>query len=69
MTALSQDGQQTLEALRRAVHKALDRKKRLGQYAVVWIDGKVTYIGENAPSDLAETDDDDRESPLPPPAR
>lgn len=29
-----------LTALRRAVAKALDRKRRLGQYAVVWRDGR-----------------------------
>lgn len=29
-----------LMALRRAVAKALDRKRRLGQYAVVWRDGR-----------------------------
>lgn len=29
-----------LLALRRAVAKALDRKRRLGQYAIVWRDGR-----------------------------
>jgi hypothetical protein len=38
-----------LEALQAAVAQALDRKKRLGQYAVVWIDGKPALIGEDAP--------------------
>lgn len=59
MTTLSPHGQQALEALRRAVAKALDRKRRLGQYAVVWKDGKITYIGENAPPEPADSDDDD----------
>lgn len=39
-----------LECLRAAVREALDRKRRLGQYAVVWKDGKVTYIGPNPPT-------------------
>lgn len=33
-----------LLALRRAVAKALDRKRRLGQYAVVWRDGRPVRI-------------------------
>jgi len=31
---------QALESLRKAVANALDRKRRLGQYAVVWRDGR-----------------------------
>lgn len=57
MTTPSQDTLQALEALRRAVNKALDKKKRLGQYAVVWIDGKVTYIGDNPPSESTQIND------------
>jgi hypothetical protein len=38
-----------LEALKAAVAQALDKKKRLGQYAVVWIDDKPALIGEDAP--------------------
>ena len=34
------DDSEELLALRRAVAKALDRKRRLGQYAVVWRDGR-----------------------------
>ena len=34
------DESRALVALRRAVAKALDRKRRLGQYAVVWRDGR-----------------------------
>lgn len=36
-----------LQSLRKAVAKALDRKKRLGQYAVVWQDGQPTIIGDD----------------------
>ncbi|WP_346953080.1 hypothetical protein [Castellaniella sp.] len=38
-----------LKCLQEAVQEALDRKRRLGQYAVVWKDGDVAYIGPNAP--------------------
>ena len=35
---------QTLAVLRQAVAVALDRKRRLGQYAVFWQDGKVVRV-------------------------
>jgi len=38
-----------LESLRRAVEKALDKKARLGQYAVAWKDGSPHFIGPGAP--------------------
>jgi hypothetical protein len=38
-----------LDALRIAVARALDRKRRLGQYAVIWQGGRVVKI---APEDL-----------------
>ena len=40
-----------LDVLRTAVNKALDRKKRLGQYAVIWSDNKPTFIGPDAPQE------------------
>ncbi|MGM0594537.1 MAG: hypothetical protein ACQETD_08380 [Pseudomonadota bacterium] len=46
MTQPSHDSLQVLEALRRAVEKALERKRRLGQYAVIWQDGKPVILGE-----------------------
>jgi len=39
-----------LDALRRAVAEALDRKRRLGQYAVVWREGRAVCIGPDAPA-------------------
>ena len=33
-----------LDALRRAVAVALDRKRRLGQYAEIWRDGRVARL-------------------------
>ena len=35
---------QTLAVLKQAVAQALDRKRRLGQYAVFWQDGKVVRV-------------------------
>ncbi len=46
----SPEGQRKLESLRRAVSKALEKKRRLGQYAVVWQDGKPVRIGEDTPA-------------------
>ena len=44
MTTLSKEDQQALDALRSAVAEALERKRRLGQYAVIWRDGQVVRI-------------------------
>lgn len=45
MTApLNDDDQLVVDILHRAVRKALDRKRRLGQYAVFWRDGKVVKV-------------------------
>ncbi len=41
----SQDSQAMLDTLTIAVRKTLDKKKRLGQYAVVWSDDKAVFIG------------------------
>ena len=38
-----------LKALRRAVDQALERKRRLGQYAVFWRNGRVVFVGPDAP--------------------
>ncbi len=46
---LSEEGQVILDSLQKAVTQALEKKRRLGQYAVVWQDGKATMIGEDAP--------------------
>ncbi len=39
-----------LECLQNAVNKDLERKRRLGQYAVIWQNNAPTMIGEDAPS-------------------
>ena len=38
-----------LDVLKRAVTEALERKRKLGQYAVIWRDGRVICIGPDAP--------------------
>lgn len=40
---------QGLISLRRAVAQALERKRKLGQYAVFWRDGRIVYEGPDAP--------------------
>ncbi|MBL1267483.1 MAG: hypothetical protein COA87_006985 [Halomonas sp.] len=49
MTQLSPDTQEMLDSLRSAVAETLERKRRLGQYAVIWQDGRPALIGEDAP--------------------
>ncbi len=44
MSTLSADDQLVLDALRSAVAEALERKRRLGQYAVIWRDGRVVRL-------------------------
>ena len=38
-----------LDVLKRAVAEALERKRKLGQYAVIWREGRVVCIGPDAP--------------------
>ena len=40
-----------LKALRRAVDQALEPKRRLGQYAVFWNNGRVVFDGPDAPEE------------------
>ena len=44
MSTLSADDQRALDALRTAVTEALERKRRLGQYAVIWRNGQAVRI-------------------------
>jgi hypothetical protein len=48
-TGPSKKGEKQLETLKHAVAQALDRKRRLGQYAVIWKDGKPVMVGEDVP--------------------
>ncbi len=45
----SPEGQRQLETLRQAVGKTLEKKRRLGQYSVIWKEGKPVIQGEDAP--------------------
>lgn len=47
-SAPSPEAQRQLNTLRQAVRNALERKRRLGQYAVIWQDDKPVRIGEDA---------------------
>ena len=48
--------EQVLQALRLAVKEELDRKRRLGHYAVLWRDGQVVLEGSDAPGPLHHRD-------------
>lgn len=48
-TEPSRECQVILDSLQKAVTQALEKKRRLGQYAVIWRDGKAVMIGEDAP--------------------
>lgn len=45
----SRESQVIQTALNKAIAAALEKKHRLGQYAVFWEDGKVVYRGDDAP--------------------
>lgn len=47
----SQDSQAMLNSLKTAVNKTLDKKKRLGQYAVIWSDDKPVLVGADVPEE------------------
>ena len=44
MSTLSADDQRAFDALRAAVAEALERKRRLGQYAVIWRNDQAVRI-------------------------
>ena len=50
MAPLGKFEEEALAALQRAVTRVLDRKRRLGQYAVFWEDGRVIFDGPDAPA-------------------
>lgn len=58
MTQLAPDTQEMLKSLRTAVADTLERKRRLGQYAVSWEDDKPVLVGENAPMKQVDNQDD-----------
>lgn len=38
-----------LECLRQTAEQTLERKRRLGHYAVIWQDGRTVLVGDDAP--------------------
>ena len=55
MTTIPPETQKILETLRKVAVDTLERKRRLGSYAVVWRDGQPVAIGEDAPEHLASS--------------
>ena len=55
MTPLSNKDARALDALRRAVTEALERKRRLGEYAVIWRDGQAVRLEPNESAPFAAT--------------
>ena len=47
MTEIEKKAEIALSSLNKSVHEVLDKKKRLGQYAVVWHGKKVVRLFEN----------------------
>ncbi|WP_130471641.1 hypothetical protein [Candidatus Magnetaquicoccus inordinatus] len=45
METISVEDQQILDSMKKAVANALERKRRLGQYAVIWKDGRSAILG------------------------
>lgn len=54
MTSIPPDTQKILETLKRVAANTLERKRRLGHYAVIWQDGRPMTIGEDAPNDYTQ---------------
>lgn len=46
----SPQAQEMLKALQDAVTKELQRKQKLGQYAVIWHDGRPVQSGDDVPA-------------------
>ena len=46
MTKIEQQAENAVKSLNKSVHDVLDKKRRLGQYAVVWQDGKIVRLFE-----------------------
>ncbi|WP_017324783.1 hypothetical protein [Synechococcus sp. PCC 7336] len=52
MTTIRPETQQMLDCLQKVAAETLERKRRLGHYAIIWRDGKAVAIGEDAPDNL-----------------
>ena len=54
MNQFDRDTQIMIDTLKQVAAETLDRKRRLGHYAVIWQDGKAIAIGEDAPVQRGE---------------
>lgn len=59
------DAQTLLAALQATATSTLERKRRLGHYAVVWQDGRPVAIGEDRPDTDADPLDNTPDQPPP----
>lgn len=48
-TEPSENAKKVLESLKKAVSETLEKKRRLGQYAVIWDGKKPVLRGDDAP--------------------
>ena len=49
MKPIPAETQHMLEVLRQVAKETLEKKQRLGHYAVIWQDGQPVTVGEDAP--------------------
>ena len=49
-----EDTQAMLDCLRQTVSTTLERKRRLGQYVVLWQNNAPVAVGEDAPTELQQ---------------
>ena len=57
MSKISTETNVLITSMRKSVFKALDHKRRLGHYAVVWKDGKVVRLQPNQIENLVAAED------------
>ena len=55
MAEIDEFTRQGLDSLRQSVAEALERKRRLGHYAVFWRDGRVVCEGPDAPKPVKQS--------------
>jgi hypothetical protein len=60
MITISADTQKMLESLKTAVGKALEKKKCLGQYAIVWDENKPAVVQYPAPKNYDNSEGEKR---------
>lgn len=58
-----QDTQAMLDCLRQTVTTTLARKRRLGQYVVIWQNNTPVAVGEDAPIELHSSNRSDDNAP------